>query len=117
MKGDEPRAMFNSDTSHPRIKYARSAERWGIVYLCRAIINNGPIPDDNCFMFKWRDAVKPETIRTTNTRKPRSRVTPGDKTRLLSEMYKVEMMSKGGEDKHNTLQQHADSYSTANYHA
>eukprot|EP00965_Chrysotila_dentata_P164048 5416498-Pleurochrysis_carterae.AAC.1 len=97
VKGIEPaRAMFNSDTSHPRIKYARSAERWGIINLCRAIIDNGPIPDAGFFMFKWRDAVKPEIICTTNTRKPRSRVTPADKTRLLSEIYKVEMMSKGG---------------------
>eukprot|EP00965_Chrysotila_dentata_P146431 4834880-Pleurochrysis_carterae.AAC.1 len=69
-------------------------------------------------MFKWRDAVKPETIRMTNTRKLRDRVTSADKTRLLSEIYKVEMMSKGvRDDEHSTFPQHTDSFSTANYHA
>eukprot|EP00965_Chrysotila_dentata_P209266 6185192-Pleurochrysis_carterae.AAC.6 len=105
VKGIDPRTMFNSCTSHPRIKYARSAEKWGTIKLCRAFIGNGRIPDNNCFMFKWRDAVKPETIRTTNTRKPRSRITPADRAKLLSEMYKVEIMSKGGDDKHNILPQ------------
>eukprot|EP00965_Chrysotila_dentata_P093581 3092387-Pleurochrysis_carterae.AAC.1 len=73
VKGIDPRDMFNSETTHPRIKYARSAERWGISSVCRAIINNDQVSGEDVFMFKWRDAVKPETIRTTNARKPRSK--------------------------------------------